>query len=106
MTTEEHLKMAEGIFQKCLQIMKDKNHDYAGDVDFFKNLSLSEYLGVTKTENGIVTRFLDKVIRICNGLQFEYQVKDENMFATLEDAINYLTLLYMYIKTHPKPEKT
>jgi hypothetical protein len=101
-TNEENLKAAKELFERCLHIMETKNHDYASSTNFFKNLSLSEYLGVAKTENGIVTRLLDKIIRICNGIQREYSVKDEKIDDTILDAINYLALLYLYLMDQHK----
>jgi len=86
----------EKTFSDCLETAKRKNADYAGiNSDPFKNFKNSTVVGVT-VEKGILVRLMDKMSRISNLLEAEAQVKDESIYDTIDDAINYLAILKAY----------
>lgn len=93
--SELHNDMKE-TFNKCLDIAKKKNDDYADEADPFANFRGSEIAGVP-AERGILIRMMDKMNRIGNGLQKEFQVEDERMDDTIEDLINYAAILKAYL---------
>jgi len=88
-------------FYKLLDDLKElhsnKNHDYAGEDDPFKNLKLSEMMGI-KPWKGCLVRISDKFSRLCSFAKTEeYKVKDESVEDTLKDlAIYALICLILY----------
>lgn len=93
----------EQTFQKCLEIAKKKNNDYAGEAttDPYKNLRGSEFVGVSP-DRAILVRMMDKMSRISNLLSQENAVKDESIEDSLNDMINYSAILKSYIKNTKK----
>ena len=84
---------ASAIFDNALSVLEKKNHDYSGEVDVLKNFRVSAQVAGVTTEQGILTRLMDKMSRIGNLLQREASVKDESIHDTIMDAINYLAIL-------------
>ena len=89
----------EETFVQCLDILKRKNHDYAGKdtPDPYKNFKNVNVVGVN-VEKGILVRIMDKITRISNLTEHEAQVKDESIQDTLSDLINYSAILKSYLK--------
>lgn len=87
--------------QDWIEIMKRKNSDYAGDLDFFKNFKNSQFYWITSNERGFLVRMSDKISRIetliWNDKEKENKVQDEKVEDTLKDLSNYCSLLYSYI---------
>ena len=82
------------------RIAKAKNADYTGGSDDpFSNFRQVESLGIASTEQGFLTRMVDKVARISSFVkQGTLQVKDESVEDTLLDLANYCILMAAYIK--------
>jgi hypothetical protein len=100
MTKQEYFEFAEKFFGDCVEISKKKNADYTGGNDNpFSNFQSVESLGI-KTEQGFLTRMMDKMARIGSFVsKGELQVKDESVTDTLRDLANYSCLLAGYIKS-------
>jgi len=100
MTKTEYFEFAENFFKECLEISKKKNADYTGNNDNpFSNFQSVEVLGIS-TEQGFLTRMMDKMKRIASFTEKgELQVKDESVIDTLQDLANYSCLLAGYIKS-------
>lgn len=100
MTKDEYFLFAERFFNDCLETSRKKNADYTGkNDDPFSNFRSVEVLGIT-TEQGFLTRMMDKMKRIASfAEQGELQVKDESVTDTLKDLANYSCLLAGYIKS-------
>lgn len=100
MTKDEYFLFAEKFFNDCLETSRKKNADYTGkNDDPFSNFRSVEVLGIT-TEQGFLTRMMDKMKRIASfAEQGELQVKDESVTDTLKDLANYSALLAGYIKS-------
>lgn len=96
MTTEQYNAFLQHNFDLGMVIMKEKNHDYAGLDDPFKNFKNVEMLGIS-VEKGILVRMIDKISRISNLLERPAQVADEKIQDTLLDLINYTNILKVYI---------
>ena len=96
----ELLEFAEHFFTECLEVMEKKNSDYTGaskSHDAFANFRAVETFGVT-TEVGFITRLTDKFSRLASFVKKgELAVKDESVHDTIQDAVNYLTLLSAYL---------
>lgn len=80
-------------FYKLLDKMKEmhsnKNHDYAGEDDPFRNFKMSEAMGIEPWK-GCLIRMGDKYSRLCSfAKKEEYKVKDENIENTLLDLSIY-----------------
>jgi hypothetical protein len=100
MDKQQYFEFAQSFFNDCIEISKKKNADYTGgNSNPFSNFTSVENLGI-KTEQGFLTRMMDKMARIgsyvSNG---ELQVKDESVIDTLRDLANYSCLLAGYIKS-------
>ena len=100
MSKEEYFQFAESFFNECQEISKKKNADYTGAAqDPFSNFTSIEVLGI-KTEQGFLTRMMDKMKRIASFVeQGELQVKDESVKDTLQDLANYSCLFAGYIES-------
>lgn len=100
MNKQQYFEFAEEFFNECLEISKKKNADYTGGSDDpFSNFSSVEVLGIS-TEQGFLTRMMDKMKRIASFVEKgELQVKDESVLDTLNDLANYSALFAGYIKS-------
>jgi len=94
------------------EITKAKNADYAGteeDTDPFANFRRVEYMGVASTEQGFLTRIIDKVSRLSTFAQRgTLAVDDESEIDTCLDLANYALLLAGFLRAKrgldPVPE--
>lgn len=89
------------VIQDSIEIMKNKNSDYAWDTDFFKNFRNSELFHITSNERWFLVRMSDKISRIETLIwtkEKENKVQDEKVEDTLKDLSNYCSLLYSYIQ--------
>lgn len=100
-TTNEMLELHKFLCERGRELMARKNSDYANPTvssDPFRNFrAFGAY--------GILVRLSDKLARLRTFVEKaragqEMAVKDEGWEDTLIDAINYLTLLDGYIRTH------
>lgn len=100
MTKSEYFEFAEKFFGDCIEISRKKNADYTGGNDNpFSNFESVEVLGI-KTEQGFLTRMMDKMKRISSFVEKgELLVKDESVTDTLSDLANYSCLLAGYIES-------
>lgn len=77
------------LLEKMKEIHSDKNHDYSGENDPFKNFKMSEIMGIPAWK-GCLVRISDKFSRLCSfANKEEYKVKDENIKDTLMDLAIY-----------------
>jgi len=97
MRKNDLLTIADKTFERCLNTLQKKNADYAGNEtqtnDALRNFKLVSYLNITSTTSGILVRLCDKLSRISNIYNRVEEVKEETVFDTIEDAINYLIIL-------------
>lgn len=101
MNKQEYMKFHEAFTTKMLEIARAKNADYTGSSeDPFANFRAVENLGICSTEQGFLTRMMDKFKRITSFVQKGVlQVKDESVEDTLMDLANYCILMAGYIKS-------
>lgn len=83
-----------------LETTISKNNDYSweGNTDAFKNFRAAELLGVCSTEQWMVVRMLDKMVRIANLLKQKNFVEWEWIADSLLDLANYSIIMYIYLK--------
>lgn len=100
MTKDQYFEFAQSFFGECIETSKKKNADYTGGApDPFSNFKSVEVLGI-KTEQGFLTRMMDKMKRIASFVENgELHVKDESVKDTLQDLANYSCLLAGYIES-------
>jgi Nucleotide modification associated domain 1 len=100
MTKSDYFEFAEEFFDNCVTVSRKKNADYTGGNDNpFSNFESVEVLGI-KTEQGFLTRMMDKMKRISSFVEKgELLVKDESVTDTLSDLANYSCLLAGYIES-------
>lgn len=84
-----------------IAITAAKNADYNhSDENPFSNFENVERLGVCSTEQGFITRMMDKMSRLVSFIhRGVLQVKDESIEDTLLDLANYCILMAGYIKS-------
>jgi len=99
MNREELLKLHEELCQEALNLMKKKNHDYAGNhgLQPFANFERCEAMGVCRTEQGFLVRIVDKLSRLSTFIACgKLEVDNEGYKDAIVDIINYCVLLYGY----------
>ena len=102
MNREELLKHHEELCDEALEIMKRKNHDYAGDSGKtpFANFERTEAMGVCSTEQGFLCRMCDKLSRLSTFANAGKLVVDNEGYRdALLDIINYCVLFSGYVKS-------
>ena len=98
--TDKMLEEIEELYKNNLEIIQQKNSDYANSSDDpLRNFKAVEKLGICSTETGMLVRMTDKFMRIINLIEKlqngdKEAVKDETIQDTISDFINYLALLY------------
>ena len=103
MNRDELLSLHNYLSSKAFELMKRKNHDYAGGQDRsmpFANFTRCESMGFSTTEQGFGVRLTDKMSRLstfCEGGVLK--VADETVEDTILDIINYVILFYGYIQS-------
>jgi hypothetical protein len=99
---EEFYQSFESRFAKCIAISRRKNADYCGGsegADPFHNFRQAPGIAKITLEQGIVVRLTDKLSRLGSLLDPNssgVQVVDESIDDTLNDVINYCTILGAY----------
>lgn len=103
MNRGEFFQAHRELCQKMQALVLDKNMDYAEDQNPFSNFSRVEALGIASTEQGFLTRMLDKLARLTTFAQKgTLKVKDESALDTCLDLANYALILAIYIKQKEK----
>lgn len=101
MNRDELLILHKELCNDALELMKVKNHDYAGDqgTQPFANFERCEAMGICKTEQGILVRMVDKLSRLSTFISCgQLKVQNESYKDAIVDIINYSVLLYGYTK--------
>lgn len=99
MTQQEFLKEVEISFGECLNLIKQKNADYAGPIDPFKNFRGAGVIDITP-EKAVLIRILDKIARVNNLLSKKTpSVSSESIEDTLMDMANYAIILKVMLST-------
>lgn len=94
MNRQDLLDLHYSITETCVAIMKNKNADYANEMDSLANFRSNEALGMSVMQT-IASRMGDKYNRLCNIVRTgAVNVKDETLSDTIYDLINYAVLLY------------
>lgn len=104
MTQEELVKFFDETVARMRATLMAKNSDYAGEThiskDAFANFTRVEALGIATTEQGFLTRMMDKLCRVTTFAQKGVlKVTDEKVTDTLMDLANYAILMMAYIKS-------
>jgi len=105
MNTTELLQLHKDMCSQAHELMKAKNHDYAGSSGNtpFANFERVESMGITSTELGFLVRMTDKMSRLSTMMNGNKpKVKDEKILDTLLDLINYSVLLYAFLNSNGK----
>jgi len=98
MNREDFIEELQANSVEDLEIVIEKNQDYANGGDPFQNFRMVEDAGLTAVEKGIAVRMSDKMQRIFNLLDEEAAVEDETIADTLSDLRNYANILQVYLE--------
>ena len=93
----------EKTYKDGLEIIKKKNHDYAGEADPWANFRFAEMVRVS-VPKAILVRMSDKLARISNLIDKEAKVEDEKIEDTLLDLINYTAILKAYLENETRTD--
>ena len=102
MNREELLKHHDALCKSAKELMKSKNHDYAGKSGEqpFANFERCEGMGVCSTEQGFLVRVIDKVSRLSTFVEAgKLKVENESYNDAIVDIINYMVLFSGYISS-------
>ena len=92
------------LLEKMKEIHSNKNHDYSGEGDPFRNFKMSEEMGIPAWK-GCLIRMGDKYSRLCSfAKKEEYKVKDENIEDTLMDLAIYSLIDIILYREKSKKE--
>jgi hypothetical protein len=95
MTRDELLDLHENTCERCREVMKRKNQDYAGEDagSPFANFRTAKAVGVDPAK-GILMRMLDKMKRVQSYVERgDLKVKGEPVEDACDDLVNYSILL-------------
>lgn len=109
MNKQEFFKFHINFTRQMLEISQKKNADYTGEDSCpFANFTAVERNGIATTEQGFLTRMMDKMQRINSyAQQGKLEVADEKVEDTLQDLANYCILMSAYIRSkHDKEGNT
>jgi hypothetical protein len=102
MTRDELIQHHEDLCGQALELMKKKNHDYAGNSGKtpFANFERCEAMGICTTEAGFLVRMTDKLSRLSTFADAgKLQVDNEGYNDAIVDIINYCVLFSAYVKS-------
>ena len=86
------------LLDELKEIHSNKNYDYSGEGDPFRNLKLSEMMGIPAWK-GCLVRMSDKFSRLCSfAKKEEYKVKNESIEDTLKDLAIYSLICVILFK--------
>ena len=108
MNREELLQYHEEMCNACRELMKMKNHDYAGSGgdEPFANFTRSEAMGICTTEQGFLVRVCDKLSRLSTfASSGELKVENESFQDAIMDIINYMVLFGGYLQSKNEENK-
>ena len=95
MTTADFINRIAELYNRNVEIARNKNNDYAESGDPFKNFRGCERHGVP-LPLGIMVRMEDKMARLGNLLQKEPSVVGESVLDTALDLANYAVILAVW----------
>lgn len=102
-TIGERIEIVNRLHEKEIAIMASKASDYSGDEDCNRNIKACERMGLCSAETGVMIRLLDKFNRLATLVDGrKAKVKDESILDTIQDARNYLAILYHLIEDKNK----
>lgn len=101
MNKEQYLKRFKELTDLMYVTTEKKNSDYTGDSSTpFKNFEMVETMGFATTEQGFMTRMIDKVMRISGFVKNgTLAVVDEKVTDTLIDLATYSLLFVCYLES-------
>jgi len=102
MNREELFEHHDKICGEALELMKKKNHDYAGNSGEtpFANFERCEAMGICSTEAGFLVRLTDKLSRLSTfSHSGKLVVQNESYNDAIIDIINYCVLFSAYVKS-------
>lgn len=108
MNRKDLLKYHGELTGKALDLMRRKNHDYAGGdgASPFANFQRVESMGVCSTERGFLVRIVDKISRLSTLCEAgKLLVKDETAEDSLLDLVNYAVLMGAFLKEKKEASK-
>jgi hypothetical protein len=101
MNRQELFQHHQQLCTSALELMKKKNHDYAGNSGEtpFANFERCEAMGICSTEAGFLVRLTDKLSRLSTfSSAGKLTVDNESYEDAIIDIINYCVLFSAFTK--------
>ena len=100
MNQTKYLERFKELTDQMYETTRRKNSDYTGDAtQAFKNFTMVETIGFASTEQGFLTRMVDKVMRVAGFIKNgTLKVVDEKITDTLIDLAVYSLLFVIYLE--------
>lgn len=98
MNSKEFVQNSETLLNRCLEVIKKKNSDYANDKDPFANFSYSSEIAGVEKYQAILQLIGMKLSRIKELMSSGKEPNFESIEDSILDAINYLVILDSVVK--------
>jgi hypothetical protein len=96
MNRDDFIEEADHVFGICINLLKDKSADYSKEKNAFEVFTTAEENDIITAERAMLFECHKKIVRIKNLLDKPPRVKDENIYQSIQDAINSLVFLHVY----------
>jgi hypothetical protein len=97
MTRKEYLKELRLFLDTVYETVEKKSADYAHNANPFSAFESAGIIDVP-VHKSLLTRTLEKVLRINHLCEREAQVKQETVYDSLLDVVGYMAILNAYLK--------
>jgi hypothetical protein len=97
MNSKQFIENSESLLNRCLEMLKKKNSDYANDTSPFANFEYSsELAGIEKYQSilQLLGMKLSRIRELMSGKEPNYESLEDSIL----DAINYLIILNSVVK--------
>lgn len=101
MGRKEYLKEVKDFLDTVYQTVEKKSADYGNEDNPFGGFASAEIIGIP-IHKSLLTRTIEKVVRVDNLFDKPNSVKGETILDSIEDVVGYMAILNAYIKSMPK----
>ncbi len=101
MERQEYLAHVSELLDTARVTVEKKSADYGNDFNPFGGFASSNIIGVG-THKSILTRAIEKLVRVNNLFERKNEVKDETIEDSMLDIVGYMAILYAYNKSLKK----
>lgn len=97
MTRKEYLKEVKGFLDTVYKTVEQKSADYGNVDNPFGGFASAQIIGIP-IEKSLLTRTVEKIVRVDNLLTKPNSVKGETILDSIQDIVGYMAILNAYVK--------